>query len=79
MTIEQQQLDDLEQLSGKVGHAWDLAHEVEAIGFEAREDDETGDALIVLQGVWLPDGSDAIVGKIICGEENSRIVCGEEN
>lgn len=74
MNAEQAQLDQLAKLDGHTGQAMDLAHECEALGFEIREDDETGDALIVLMGAWQPDGSDIIAGKIVCDEENSRIV-----
>lgn len=79
MSIEQQQLDALDALNGHTGHASDLARQVEDIGFKVREDDETGDALIVLTGAWHPDGSDIIAGRIAWegdADHKARIVCG---
>lgn len=74
MTAEQQQLDALAALRGKVGRHFDLANDLQDLGFKVRPDKENNErSEIVLRGVCNSDGSDCVVGEIL-GDSEARIV-----
>ena len=72
--MEQQQINALDTIRGKVGTHYDLANEIENLGFYVLADTDNNElSLVFLKGCWNPDGSDIEVAQIV-GDSEATII-----